>query len=37
MPAKGTDVQVIEVADCGHYIPEERPQAVIDALTGYLG
>ncbi|MFI0420153.1 alpha/beta fold hydrolase [Spongiactinospora sp. 9N601] len=37
MPAKGTDVQVIEVADCGHYIPEERPQAVIDALTGFLG
>ncbi|RBQ14539.1 alpha/beta hydrolase [Spongiactinospora rosea] len=37
MPAKGTDVQVVKVADCGHYIPEERPQVVIDALTAFLG
>ncbi|MGW0801929.1 alpha/beta fold hydrolase [Nonomuraea sp. NPDC002799] len=37
MPSKGTDVQVIEVVDCGHYIPEEQPQAVIDALTTFLG
>lgn len=37
MPSKGTDVQVAEVADCGHYIPEEQPQAVIDALTAFLG
>uniref|UniRef100_UPI0033228EA3 alpha/beta fold hydrolase n=1 Tax=Streptomyces sp. NPDC000594 TaxID=3154261 RepID=UPI0033228EA3 len=37
MPAKGTDVTVREVADCGHYIPEEKPRAVIDALTDFLG
>ncbi|MEO3973829.1 alpha/beta hydrolase [Streptomyces sp. CAU 1734] len=37
MPAKGTDVTVREVADCGHYIPEEQPRAVIDALTAFLG
>ncbi|WP_231679854.1 alpha/beta fold hydrolase, partial [Streptomyces clavuligerus] len=37
LPAKGTDVTVVEVADCGHYIPEEQPQAVIDALTAFIG
>ncbi|MEV4895398.1 alpha/beta hydrolase [Nonomuraea sp. NPDC055795] len=36
LPAKGTDVRVIEVAACGHYIPEEQPQAVIDALSSFL-
>ncbi|GLF92877.1 alpha/beta fold hydrolase [Streptomyces yaizuensis] len=37
MPAKGTEVTVREVADCGHYLPEEQPRAVIDALTAFLG
>ncbi|PDP87579.1 alpha/beta hydrolase [Glycomyces fuscus] len=36
MPAKGTDVRVLGVPDCGHYIPEERPEAVIDALESFL-
>ncbi|ASO18290.1 pimeloyl-ACP methyl ester carboxylesterase [Actinoalloteichus hoggarensis] len=36
LPGKGTDVRVIEVADCGHYIAEEQPQAVIDALGAFL-
>ncbi|WTX00180.1 alpha/beta hydrolase [Streptomycetaceae bacterium NBC_01309] len=36
MPSKGTDVQVIEVADCGHYIPEEQPHAVVEALAAFL-
>ncbi|MBB4915836.1 alpha/beta fold hydrolase [Streptosporangium saharense] len=36
MPSKGTDVTVVEVAACGHYVPEEQPQAVIDALTAFL-
>jgi pimeloyl-ACP methyl ester carboxylesterase len=35
MPAKGTDVTVVEVIDCGHYLPEEQPQAVIDALLAF--
>ncbi|WP_329171685.1 alpha/beta fold hydrolase [Streptomyces sp. NBC_01477] len=37
LPAKAADVQVVEVADCGHYIPEEQPQAVTDRLTAFLG
>ncbi|WP_206058827.1 alpha/beta fold hydrolase, partial [Nonomuraea zeae] len=37
MPSKGTDVTVVEVTDCGHYLPEEQPQAVIDALASFLG
>ncbi|WP_245646289.1 alpha/beta fold hydrolase [Nocardiopsis trehalosi] len=37
LPSKGERVEVVEVADCGHYIPEEQPRAVIDALTGFLG
>ncbi len=36
LPTKGTHVRVVEVADCGHYIPEERPQVVIDELTDFV-
>ncbi|GAA4610711.1 alpha/beta hydrolase [Actinoallomurus liliacearum] len=34
---KGTDVQVVEVPDSGHYIPEEQPEAVVRHLTRFLG
>lgn len=37
LPAKGTDVRVVRVDDCGHYIPEERPEAVVEALESFLG
>ncbi|MGV9312231.1 alpha/beta fold hydrolase [Streptomyces sp. NPDC003691] len=37
VPTKGTDVTVTEIAGSGHYLPEEQPQAVIDALTAFLG
>ncbi|GAB3461140.1 alpha/beta hydrolase [Streptomonospora sediminis] len=37
LPAKGPDIDVVEVADTGHYIPEERPQLLVDALVGFLG
>ncbi len=37
MPTKGTDVRVVEIADCGHYIPEEQPQAVVEELTAFFG
>jgi pimeloyl-ACP methyl ester carboxylesterase len=37
MSAKGTNVTVIEVADCGHYIPEEQPEPVIAELTRFFG
>lgn len=36
MPAKGTDVRVVRVDDSGHYVPEEQPEAVIDALESFL-
>jgi pimeloyl-ACP methyl ester carboxylesterase len=37
LPAEGTDVSVVEVKDTGHFLVEEQPQAVIDALTGFFG
>lgn len=37
MPTKGTDVRVVRVDACGHYVPEEQPQAVIDELVAFLG
>ncbi|MGC0414970.1 alpha/beta fold hydrolase [Embleya sp. AB8] len=36
MPTKGTDVQVVNIPSCGHYIPEEQPAAVITELTRFL-
>jgi pimeloyl-ACP methyl ester carboxylesterase len=37
LPAEGTDVRVVEVANSGHFIVEEQPQAVTQALTGFFG
>ncbi|MCX4677427.1 alpha/beta hydrolase [Streptomyces sp. NBC_01433] len=37
MPAKGLDTRVVRIDDCGHYIPEEQPQAVVNELTAFLG
>ncbi|WP_194836536.1 alpha/beta fold hydrolase [Nocardia sp. XZ_19_369] len=37
MPTKGTDVTVVEIVNCGHYVPEEQPDAVIEALVTFLG
>ncbi|MEV4005883.1 alpha/beta hydrolase [Actinomadura sp. NPDC049753] len=37
LPGKGTDVEVVAVADSGHYLPEERPEAVIDHLMRFFG
>jgi pimeloyl-ACP methyl ester carboxylesterase len=37
MPTKGTDVRVVEVPDCGHYLPEEQPEFVVDELTRFFG
>jgi len=36
MPSKGADVRVVEIADCGHYLPEEQPEAVVAALEEFL-
>jgi pimeloyl-ACP methyl ester carboxylesterase len=37
LPAEGTDVSVIEVKDTGHFLVEEQPQAVIDAVAEFFG
>jgi microsomal epoxide hydrolase len=31
------DVQGVCIADCGHFLPEEQPQAVAAALRGFFG
>ncbi|WP_052849489.1 alpha/beta fold hydrolase [Streptomyces avicenniae] len=36
LPGRGTDVRVAEIADCGHYLPEEQPEAVLAELTAFL-
>lgn len=36
LPAKGTDVRVVEIAQCGHYIPEEQPAALVAELVAFL-
>jgi pimeloyl-ACP methyl ester carboxylesterase len=36
LPAEGTDVRVVEVANTGHFIVEEQPQAVTQALTEFF-
>ena len=37
LPSKGTDVRVTQIADSGHFIPEEQPEAVVEALAEFLG
>ena len=37
LPAEGTDVRVVEVKNSGHFLVEEQPEAVIEALTGFFG
>ncbi|WP_330095165.1 alpha/beta fold hydrolase [Nocardiopsis codii] len=36
MPSEGTGVRVVGIADCGHYLPEEQPEAVADAKEALL-
>ncbi len=36
VPALGTDTRVIRVDGAGHYLPEERPEAVVEELTRFL-
>jgi len=31
-----TDVHGVEIADCGHFLAEERPESVLAHLTGWL-
>ena len=37
LPTQGTDVQVVEVQNTGHYFVEEQPQAVIDQFKQFFG
>ncbi|KPH97349.1 Soluble epoxide hydrolase [Actinobacteria bacterium OV450] len=37
VPALGTDTRVVRVDGSGHYLPEERPEVVIEELTRFLG
>jgi pimeloyl-ACP methyl ester carboxylesterase len=37
LPAEGTDVRVVEVGNTGHFIVEEQPQAVTQALAEFFG
>ncbi len=36
LPASGTDVRVTKIANSGHFVAEEQPRAVTDALLGFL-
>lgn len=35
--SKGSDVRIVEVPTSGHFLPEEQPGAVVDALVALLG
>jgi pimeloyl-ACP methyl ester carboxylesterase len=37
LPDKGTNVHLDTVTNTGHFFPEEQPEAVIKALTGFIG
>lgn len=37
VPALGTDTRVVRVDGSGHYLPEERPEVVVEELTRFLG
>lgn len=37
LPRKAAEVTVLPVEHCGHYMAEERPEAVVELLTEFLG
>jgi pimeloyl-ACP methyl ester carboxylesterase len=37
LAGRGTDVRMVNVPTSGHFLPEEQPDAVIEALTALLG
>ncbi|MBE1534290.1 alpha/beta fold hydrolase [Actinomadura algeriensis] len=37
LPQQGTDVRVVQVEGSRNYLVEEQPQAVIDAITEFMG
>ncbi|MFG2295093.1 alpha/beta fold hydrolase [Streptomyces sp. NPDC048603] len=36
MPSHGTDTKVVRIEDCGHYLPEEQPEAVTEELLRFF-
>lgn len=34
---RGTDVRTVTVSNSGHFVPEEQPAAVVDAITALIG
>ncbi len=34
---RGTDVRIVQVPTSGHFIPEEQPAAVVEAVTALIG
>ncbi|MFJ6794842.1 alpha/beta fold hydrolase [Streptomyces sp. NPDC091268] len=37
VPRLGTDTRVVRIDGSGHYLPEERPEAVVAELVGFFG
>ena len=37
LTARGTDVRVVNLPTVGHFVPEEAPDEVVDALTALIG
>jgi pimeloyl-ACP methyl ester carboxylesterase len=37
LPAEGTDVQVVQIQNAGHYFVEEQPEAVIQQFQAFFG
>jgi len=35
--AKGSDVRIVDVPTSGHFLPEEQPDVVVEAITALLG
>jgi pimeloyl-ACP methyl ester carboxylesterase len=36
MPAKATNVKVVKIPDCGHFIPEEKPEVAAKLLVEFF-
>jgi pimeloyl-ACP methyl ester carboxylesterase len=34
---RGTDVRIVELSTSGHFLPEEQPVAVVDAINALIG
>ncbi|MVT41092.1 hypothetical protein GO495_10910 [Chitinophaga oryziterrae] len=37
LPQKAKNAKVVELADCGHFVLEEKPEEVLDLMVDFLG